>query len=518
MDENNTQYKRVVAYVRKSSEDNVKGVAHKQHNSVDYQRNFIKETIKRDGLKQVQPNFEDDKTGYEAFVREGFENMINYLRDHRDEVDGIVCTEISRLARNFGDGGMILWYMQSGIIKRIYTHSKTFTNSSTDQMMVAIEFAMSKKSSDDTGDRTILGMRSKVRTMGHPARRPILGYVSQGPVGTKKWVIDPKNGPLIQKVFGQFSTGKYDLRSISDYAYSIGLRSIDNNSTTGKFGHNTWRNRLMDAQYTGVFEHEGERISGKYDPLISNSLFYEVQRILNKNQHPKSTHIDYAYSGLIPCPFCGRNLTGMHKKGITYYRCDKRKAPCSTTKRGTYVLESNLEKDLMNTFENLEIDQETWKEARAYLEEVNEPEKIKFKQEERRLSELVAKEAQLQIDLGRKFAQGEIDNKYDYGKLMGHSREQETTLRSSLIRVSNYLDELNRLMDDFLEKVKYVTKRLKIATPTNKKEIIQIFCENFRIEDKKLRWDWKKPYFLFAKQPKSSTLLPRLDSNQRHPR
>ena len=83
--------------------------------------------------------------------------MLSYLKAHKDEIDGIVCTEISRLVRNFADGGMLLWYMQSGIVKRIYTPSKIFTNSSSDQMMVAIELAMSKKSAttQDTVPRKV---------------------------------------------------------------------------------------------------------------------------------------------------------------------------------------------------------------------------------------------------------------------------------------------------------------------------------------------------------------------------
>src|SRR5258708_446264 len=141
----------VVAYVRKSSEDSKDGVAKKQLNSLDYQRQFTIEAETKYPIK-VKRKFEDDKSAYLAYERDGFNKMMDYINDHSNDIQGIVCTEISRLARNFADGGLVLWYMQKGTIKNIFTPTKVFTNSSTDQMMIAIEIAMSKKSSDETGE------------------------------------------------------------------------------------------------------------------------------------------------------------------------------------------------------------------------------------------------------------------------------------------------------------------------------------------------------------------------------
>ena len=212
--ENEDVFDRVVAYIRKSSEDNSQGEAHKQLNSIEYQKQFIKEAVVKYDLKPVLKVFEDDKTGYEAYVREGFEAMLDFLEENKGKIDGIICTEISRLARNFGDGGKILWYLQSGLIKRIYTPSKVFTNSSADQLMVAIEFAMSKKSSDDTGYRTKEGMRSKAKLMRHPSRPAILGYKTEGQVGQKKWIIDPMFDSELFTIFDLYVRFKNEYKSM----------------------------------------------------------------------------------------------------------------------------------------------------------------------------------------------------------------------------------------------------------------------------------------------------------------
>ncbi len=513
MEDDQQKFDRVVAYIRKSSEDNLKGEANKQLNSLEYQRDFIKKAVERYKLKLVGPIFEDDKTGYEAFVRDGeksFKEMLDYLKEHKGEVDGILCTEISRLARNFADGGMILWYLQSGLIRRIYTATKVFTDSSGDQLMVAIEFAMSKKSSDDTGYRTKEGMRSKARTMKHPARQAILGYITEGPVGRKKWVVDPITGPLIKKVFEQFATGKYTIEQLTEYTYNIGLRST--HSPSGRYSENTWRNRLVDGQYTGIFESDGERIVGEYEPLISTDLFYRVQEIINAHTHPKVTSLDYAYSTIIKCGLCGGMLSGTHKKGITYYRCGKRNLPCRDMDRVAYVPEKKLEENLIKAFETFEIDQETWKEARDYVAELNQPQKIDLNKEIRMIGEKVETEKKLQIDMGRRFTKGEL-NKIEYDRLMNDSHQKEGSYRKTIIKCENIVHELDELMYKFLDDIKYVTNRLRLALPDNKREMVNIFCENLVWKDGLLRWNWKKPYYFLVNQPKSSTMLPRVDSN-----
>lgn len=512
MESNTEQRKvRVVAYIRKSSEDNKTGESSKQVNSLKYQKEFVSEAVNKYDLELLCRPFEDDKTGYTAFVRDapnGFNEMLTYINEKDNRVEGIICTEISRLARNFGDGGMILWYLQNGNIQYIYTPSKVFTNSSSDQLMVAIEFAMSKKSSDDTGYRTKEGMNTKVKLLKHPSRGAILGYKTEGPEGAKKWVIDRKIARMVVDVFKQFATGGYTFDQIAEYAYNIGLRSKFKNSQSGKFSANTWRKRLTDFQYIGEFYHNGEKVSGEYEHLMDNNLFFSVQEVIRGNEHPKMNHLDYAFTGLIKCNLCGDPLSGTNKKGITYYRCGKKKLPCMKIKRITYIPELELESTLIEKFGNIEIDQEIWKAARGYVEELNQPERRNTEFKIRTFIEQIASEERFQTELGRKFIEGLV-SKTEHDKLRENSSDKQNSLRASIIRLENMTKELEMVMEHFLDEVKYVTQKFKIALPENKREMVEIFCENLVWDGKKVRFDWRKPYYILAKQPKNSTMLPR---------
>lgn len=505
------EYKQVVAYVRKSSEDNDKGVASKQLNSFKYQREFINGFIRDNKMTLVHPIFQDDKTGYKAYVREEFNKMMDFIEENPSKVDGIVCFEPSRLARNFGDGGIFLWFMQKGLIKRIYTATKIFTNSSSDQMMLAIEIAMSKKSSDEGSERTRSGMKSKALTLKHPSRRPVLGYMGEGPKGARKWIIDPEKADKVRQVFEAYSTGEFNLQEICDYAFSIGLRSTDPRSKKGKISKNTWQGRLKDIQYTGIFYHGEEKVAGEYTPIISSELYYQVQEVMAGRFHSKSTHMDYAYSQMIHCEYCGGNLTGTHSKGLTYYRCRKDKAPCKENPPA-YVPEKDIESQLFQVFESIELDQDAWKEARDYVNEINKPEKIKIKQYIKRLEAQLAQEEQSGIQIGLSFTRGDI-NKNNYKKLMADNEAKVVSIKNSIVKSDNIINELNEVMYKFLEDVRYITKRIKSASAPNKKALVEIFCENLEWKDGKLRIHWKKPYFILAKQPNKSIVLRGKDSN-----
>jgi len=270
---------------------------------------------------------------------------------------------------------------------------------------------------------------------------------------------------------------------------------------------NTWHNRLKDAQYIGIFHYDGEEIAGEYDPLIEPELFYAVQAVLTGHGHPKETHLDYAYSGLIHCGLCGDRLSGTNKKGITYYRCAKRKLPCKGM-IWPYVTEKELERQLLEALKRIEIDEDAWAASREYVSELNQPERINIKKQIRELNDKISAEIRHQDEIGNKLVDNLLD-KTAYDRLMANSKAKIVSLRNTVIKCENISNELDELMYNFLDNVKYITKKLETALPKNKRELINIFCENLFWKEGKASWDWKKPYFILAKQPKNANVLPR---------
>ncbi|MCC7571638.1 recombinase family protein [Candidatus Micrarchaeota archaeon] len=498
---------KVVAYLRKSSKDNLSGEANKQLNSFSYQQNVVNDIINKNELDLKHPPFRDDHTGYYAFSRDGFHQMIKVIED--EEIDGIVCYDLSRLARNFGDGGLILWYLQSGRIKSIYTYDKVFTDSHSDQLMVAINFAIAKNSSDQTSDKTKKGIKDKVITTGHPHYPPILGYLGSGKSGKREWIIDPEVAPLVRDLFESYATGTFNLNEITDYAYSIGLRS--NTKKRTRMGKNTIRNRLTDIAYTGVFLLEEERIAGKYTPIITPELFYKVQDVIQERSHPKSQHVDYAFSRMITCASCGGNVSGTMKKGITYYRCSKRKEPCKLMKV-PYLVESDFLDDFSEALKKIELVDKEWKQLREYVAELNNEDKGKYLQQATMAKSRVleAEERLKQIGVAR--MKKEID-KHTADLLSKDAKEQIKVYVLREQRYEKMAEEVEKRMKRFLDDLHHVANRFKSASEENQRTIVSVLCENLVWDGEKVRWDWKKPYYFIAKTDKKSKGLPREDSN-----
>lgn len=257
--------------------------------------------------------------------------------------------------------------------------------------------------------------------------------------------------------------------------------------------------------------YQGKKHAGEYPAIISSSLFYKVQMVFDSKKHPKSTHRVYAYSEIIKCNDCGGFLSGTHKKGNTYYRCGKRKEPCNRLQK-KYINEVDLEKNLIESFETIQINEKRWQMLRDYVYEMSESGKDKYLNEARKLANKISATEDDKLSYGKAVSDGRI-GKPEYDKLKEDADARIKILRESQIKCENYVDELKSLMYSFLDNVKFITKRFKVATPENKREMIDIFCENLRWDGEKLHWNWKKPYFYLANSSKSASMLPRVDSD-----
>ncbi len=501
---------RVVGYIRKSTADNKKeGIANRQINSLNYQRRIIKELVEKEGLELVGKIYQDDFTGYIAFQRESFQEMLGFIQDPDNQIDGIVCSELSRLARNFGDGGMILWLLQSGAITRIITYDKTFTDSSSDQLMVAVNFALSKYSSDETSFRSKQASKSKVERTKNPPQGPILGYASIGKVGEKRWIPDTQIAPLIEKLFTRYATGKYTLNEISEYAFTIGLLGKDGRKRLSK---NTIRSRLADIKYTGIFIFDGETIAGDYTPIITSELFQQVQAVLAGKGFVKSFHTGYAYSGLLKCHFCGRDMSGMTKKGHIYYRCDKRSEDCKN-KSTPYLRETWLENSLINGFKGIEIDEKRWREARKKVVEDSKSDRARVLQEINVLKSKIQTAEDSRITYDQAYIDKREIDKSSHTRLIQDVEARITQFKKQIVMLEQSANKITQMVMIYLDNLLAIVNNFVGASPENRRVIYSTFCENTTWDGEKLRWDWKKPYNYLVNSPRKSEWLRGKDSN-----
>jgi site-specific DNA recombinase len=197
------------------------------------------------------------------------------------------------------------------------------------KMMLAFYLAAPEVENDRRALNTLHGMR-RARKEGRWMGAAPFGYANKVTEDGKKYIA-PKEpeASIIRWAFHEvISVGKDSIRSIWQEARQKGLKC-------GR--SNFWmviRNPAYCGKvYVGKFKEEDSQwVKGQHEPLITESLFYQVQDVLDGKKRiyvPKKRTLDYPMRGFLICPECGRLLTGSSSQGRSkkyfYYHCIR---PC----------------------------------------------------------------------------------------------------------------------------------------------------------------------------------------------
>jgi site-specific DNA recombinase len=155
-------------YCRKSSE-----AEDRQILSIDSQVTELKRYAARKNI-QISSVFTEAKSA-KALGRPVFNSMMARL--YRGEVDGILCWELDRLARNPVDGGAIIWAMKEHDVK-IITPFQTYGQSEENVVWMYLEFGMAQKYVDDLSKNVKRGLRTNAEMGWRPGPTPP-GYMNR---------------------------------------------------------------------------------------------------------------------------------------------------------------------------------------------------------------------------------------------------------------------------------------------------------------------------------------------------
>lgn len=375
MEEQNEKLKYII-YRRKSSEADDRqtlslGSQKKELTKFATQLNF-----------HVVKDIEEAHSAYKH-GRPKFLDMIEIIKSGK--ANAILVYHISRLARNMSDGGAIIDMLTEGVIKEVRTPTEIYTKNSGHEFILALQFAMSKKSSDDTSEFVKRDIKTKLGKGELPNTCPV-GYLNidkDGRISGKYFSLEKQNtlallnrslrrvekdpflSPLVARLFEMCATGQYTLEHLRDVTLTWGLTGKRSRKKLGKatiyriltnpfyYGAIRWRNK--------VIEPEEFPLDTKHEPTISRELFEKTQEALGLRNRPVGTKQFYSYSNLMKCGVCGGNISAMMAKGHVYYRCTK----CLGL---GYMEQSVVEEQAEKEIAKMSIDDEFYNLA---LEEVN---------------------------------------------------------------------------------------------------------------------------------------------------
>ena len=536
-DKNHRKY---ILYLRKSSESEDKQAA-----SIPAQRNEMEELIKRENLNVVA-TFEESQSAH-SVGRPLFNQMVKMIDDGK--ADAILVWHLNRIARNALDGGMIIYLLDVHKLIEIRTKTNKHDGSGNDKFMLQIEFAMSKKYSDDLGEIVKRGNKEKFFE-----RREWVGFAKPGylnltdPLSKKNYLdIDPIRFPLLKQAIDLILSGTHTpMQALDVLNNDFGYKTKQTMRLGGgPLSKSAWYRMLNDTFYYGLMRWSGNEIIGIHKPMITEEEFNLLQIRLGKKGKPHRTEHEYAYKSILKCGECGGSITCQEKWHIVcdnckhkfarskkifacphchksieemkkpvirhylYYTCTKKvHKDCSQGAIEVNVLEESIKQEL-NRFE---IPEEFVSWAVDNLHEVlNVEEKSQNEIHDNLLSELnkndqkIKSLMRLRISVKPDSYTPDIEKYYDDEQ--ARLFLEKNNLQEKLKNYSNRQEDVAELTKETFNFACHARYRFDVGAVQEKTEILSKLGKNLTIKDRKLVIQGEKPFFLIEKARKEIKVL-----------
>lgn len=343
----NKKIQRIACYIRVSTQEQ------KLHGlSLDAQRDALKRYAEAHGLNIIEW-YEDEGISGRKLIRRrpALQRMLNDAKTGK--FDRIIFIKLDRYFRSVAEYYECQKILEANNVTWTATEEKYDLTTANGRYWVTQKLAMAEYEADQTGERISLVNEYKVRT-----GQPLTGAQSLGlaftvgrdeQTGLKNVIPDPETKELITDFINHFLTHQSVSASV---AYT-------NNKYGTTYEYAQLRKVLCDTKLWGHYRGNDFYCTG----YVDKATYDKIQSILKDNVKKRKTNRVYLFSGLIVCPSCGRNLTGVcsanrkvtkpngkvyHQTTPIYqYRCNKAKMSklCTFNK---YPNEVKLEKALLS--------------------------------------------------------------------------------------------------------------------------------------------------------------------------
>jgi len=482
--------KKFVALARVSSREQ-----QREGFSLDVQVDGLRKHAERIG-GEIFKLYQVAETASKSEERKTFRELLTFVKAHARELSGILFYKVDRAVRNILDlADLERIEAEYGVPFIAVTQPTENTPAGRFQrrMLATMATFQTEQQSVDVRE-------------GH-ARRVANGlFVGMCPFGYRNVRIDgrslveihPENGPKIKRIFELYAYHNHTLDSLIEALVSEGLVYT---AAMPRFCRSKLYEILRDRAYIGEVEYNGRWYPGKQAPLIDAITWRRVQVLLGAGTY--KSH-DMTYAGeIIKCGFCGRPITGevktkQTKRGerrYTYYRC------ASYNREGhprVRLTEEELDQQMLALFDRMRIDdpeRRDWiaKIIRMKTQEGQQNSRARVTDLNKQLAMIRRQQEQL-LNL-RLLEEIETDT---YQTKSTELRDRATELRLLLEAADRGRDEKSDLAVRAFELSQNLRRKWLTADFAAKRNILQIVCLNFSLEDVTLVPTMRKPFDLLA--------------------
>lgn len=266
---------RCAIYTRKSSEEGLE----QDFNSLDAQREACEAYIKsqmHEGWILVDKEYNDGGYSGGTMNRPAFQTLMKDIENH--EIDIVVVYKVDRLTRSLMDFSKIIDVFDKHQTSFVSITQQFNTTTSMGRLTLNILLSFAQFEREVTGERIrdkIAASKKKGMWMG--GRAP-LGYE----IEDHKLIKIDEEVKTVQMIFNKY----LELNSVPKLMEYLRDKNIktpsDNNFSKGQLYH-----MLSNKAYIGKIIHKNNVYDGEHEPIIDETSFEKVQKLLYENKVDK---------------------------------------------------------------------------------------------------------------------------------------------------------------------------------------------------------------------------------------
>ena len=448
----------VIAYTRISEREQSRW-------SLSGQLQYIQEYAERNDM-EVTHTFSDDGYSAKNFDRPGWKALLKQLKLKRNKAKIVVVYAYSRMIRNASDGLAMFDELKDRYGANVISVSEPIPLPLSSPIYFKFRADMLVNAEFERlviGDRSAFGSWQAKRSGRWLGSAPI-GYVNARDERDRPVIkIDEEKAHIVRQIFLDLDAGMTHVET-DRRARAAGLGLTSHAPSKRIALNNVYAGLVNVPQYQ---DHPPQVVRGIHEPIISEELFYRVQRKLNLDPQAR-TWVDenVELRGYLRCEQCGEKLTGGRSKGRSkyyyYYKCRSCKGQNRSAPKVHRWIRALLD-DM--TFAAAEVEEF----VNAANEEYNLLESQRTHREKALTKEVA--EAQQRIDtLQEKYFEGKVTDEV-YRKYNSKYQDEYHDKKRQLARLSTSVKDRRAQFDAYIEGITSL-RRIYDGLPTEERRVL----------------------------------------------
>lgn len=308
---------------------------------------------------EIVGEYEDaGKSGKSIEGRPAFTQMINDIKEGKDNISYVLVFKLSRFGRNAADVLSTLQIMQDFGVNLICVEDGIDSSKEAGKLMISVLSAVAEIERENIKIQTMEGRLQKAREGKWNGGLAPYGYK----LVNGELLVEESEAEAIRLIFDKYVNTELGIVGISKYLQRHGYKkTIRQNGKLEFFSTDLIKRILQNPVYAGKIafgRHKTEKVhgtrneyrlakqtdylisEGKHEPLISEETWELAQAKLIANAHKYVRNSDgkngknHLLTGLLRCPVCGgplyynvarkKKANGDQYKDYRYYACRNR--------------------------------------------------------------------------------------------------------------------------------------------------------------------------------------------------